>query len=612
MGILSRIKGVFHGGTIEKAATARRRFDAAAVNRLTAGWLAEANAIDNELRSDLDRLRARARDLANNNEYVKKWLKMVVNNIAGPNGFTLQARAEDNGVQDGLANTAIERAFADWARRCDVTGQLTFTDLLHAMCRAVARDGEFILRKITGVAAGNPEGYLLQLIDIDRLDTAYNVAAVTGRNAVVMGIEIDAYRRPVAYHLFTSHPNGNGQRLRERVPASEIIHRFVVERPEQTRGYPWCHAVIKSIHDLGEYNKSAMIAARKGADTLGFFVSPNGEPPPMDGDEDGEPITVSVPGQYDTLPEGYDFRAYESQYPSATYGEFVKAHLRRIATGLGVSYNTLAEDLEGVNYSSIRSGVINERDDWMVQQNWLINTTLTPLFEEWLRWSLMLGAIRLPNGSALPLAKFDKFKAHTWIPRRWQWVDPLKDIEAARLAIQTGVTSPQAVAAQMGNDVDDVLADLARFEQSVTAAGVSAISITQSPTATPTAAPADPAQTKAHRMNDDLMIQAIRAMAERPDPKVELGKMFEGAVLNITRTENIQPPVIENNITVSPTPITNIVEVAPTPVNVEAQFEATVQPAEVTLNLPPRRTDSSVVRNDKGEIVATTTIERDA
>ena len=95
---------------------------------------------------------------------------------------------------------------------------------------------------------------------------------------------------------------------------------------------------------------------RKGADTLGFFVSPNGDPPSMDDTEAGEPISVSVPGMYETLPEGYDFRAYESQYPSATYGEFTKAHLRRIATGLGVSYNTLAEDLEGVNYSSIRSG----------------------------------------------------------------------------------------------------------------------------------------------------------------------------------------------------------------------------------------------------------------
>jgi len=475
MGLLTRIAGIFHGGTVTKAAAARRRFDAAAVSRLTAGWMAEQNSIDNELRSDLDRLRARSRDLANNNDYVRKWLQMTAANIVGPNGFLLQVRVEDRpGVQDGMANTAIESAWAKWGRQCDITERMGFVDLTRAIVKSLARDGEFLLRKVVGKS--NECGYALQLIDIDRLDTGYNVAAAEGRNAVIMGIEVDSYNRPAAYHLLLAHPSNGGSRRRERIPADQIIHRYITDRPEQTRGIPWAHAVIKSLHDLGEYNKSALIAARKGADTLGFFVSPNGEPPAMDDDEAGEPISVSVPGMYETLPEGYDFRAYDSQYPSATYGEFVKAHLRRIATGLGVSYNTLAEDLEGVNYSSIRSGVLTERDQWMTLQSWLIASFLTPLYEEWLRFALLNGAIKLPNGSPLPLAKYDKFAAHTWLGRRWQWVDPLKDIEAARLAVQSGISSPQSIAAQMGMDVDDVLADIARFEQAVSTTNVSLVS----------------------------------------------------------------------------------------------------------------------------------------
>jgi len=492
MGLLSKITGIFHGGTVAKAASQRRRFDAAAINRFTAGWMAETNSIDNELRSDLDRLRARSRDLANNNDYVRKYLQMVVGNIVGPNGFMLQCRVEDAaGVQDGWANTAIEADWRKWGRQCEVTGKMGFVDLSRAMIEGLARDGEILVRKI--ISPVNAWGFALQLIDIDRLDTSYNVAPADGRNAVIMGIEVDSYQRPVKYHIFTAHPQSNGHRTREAVPAVQIIHRFVTRRAGQTRGYPWAHAVIHSLHDLNEYNKSALLAARKGADTLGFFVSPNGEPPPMDSEEGGEPISVSVPGQYETLPEGYDFRAYDSQYPSATYGEFVKAHLRRIATGLGVSYNTLAEDLEGVNYSSIRSGVINERDYWMTLQNWFIESTLVPLFEEWLRYALSAGTIKLPNGSALPLLKYDKFAAHTWQGRRWQWVDPLKDIEAARLAVQSGVSSPQAIAAQMGMDVDDVLADIARFEKSVAAAGVGSVSYVKAG-AVPLAAPEQPAQ----------------------------------------------------------------------------------------------------------------------
>ncbi len=476
MGLLSSIKGVFSGRTVEKAAIARRRFDGAAVDRFTAGWLATMDAIDTELRSDLDRLRTRARDLAKNNPVVKRYLKMVGDNVVGPNGFKLQARVENSpGVQDQLANDAIESAWTDFCRAADVTGQLSLTDLITGAARAAARDGEILLRHVRGVGK---YGYAVQWIDIDRLDTQFNRPAANGLNAIHMGVEIDSYGRPLYFHILTAHPSlAATARQHERVPASDIIHAFVRDFPEQRRGIPWMHAVIKDLHNLNEYDKSALTAARKGADTLGFFVSPDGEPPPMDAEESGEPIAVSVPGSYDTLPEGYDFRPYESQYPSATYGDFVKAHLRRIATGLGVSYNTLAEDLEGVNYSSIRSGTLNERDGWMATQNWFIGAVLEPIYREWLQLALLKGAIVMPNGSPLPLAKLAKFSAHTFQGRRWQWVDPLKDIEASRLAIQTGITSPQVVAAQNGMDVEEVIADIARFEQSVAGSGIQTISI---------------------------------------------------------------------------------------------------------------------------------------
>ena len=137
----------------------------------------------------------------------------------------------------------------------------------------------------------------------------------------------------------------------------------------------------------------------------------------------------------------------------------------------------LANDLEGVSYSSIRSGVLEERDQWMVIQRWFIDSVLEPIFDEWISAALLNGALTMPNGSALPLAKADKFASHQFRGRRWQWVDPLKDIEAARLAIQTGVSSPQRIAAQMGVDVEDIIDELARFEDYVQSANVGSVSI---------------------------------------------------------------------------------------------------------------------------------------
>lgn len=458
--------------------TQQRSFQAAAINRLTAGWLATQNSINQELRGDLDSLRARSRQLAKDNDYARKFFKMVSANVVGPNGFSLQARVQDAPDKpDDLANAAIESAFYDWARRgvCEVSGRMGLADLERAIITAAARDGEYLVRKVRGASAGNKYGFALQLLDVDRIDTSHNVAPAEGRNAVVMGVEVDAFRKPIAYHLFESHPGDGamGGRRRVRVPADEIIHDFVPEMPEQLRGFPWMHAAMLSMHHLGEFEQSAMIAARKGADTLGFFVSPDGSPPPtVDGAENEEPITVSVPGTYDTLPTGYDFKAHDSKYPDQVFAEFTKSFLRRISSGLNVAYNSLANDLEGVSFSSIRSGVLEERDHWMMVQGWFVESFLEPIYSEWLDYALLNRAITQAGGSALPATKGDKFNAHIWQGRRWQWVDPLKDIEASIAAINNGLNSPQNIIASLGMDAEDVLADIARFQKMAKDKGV--------------------------------------------------------------------------------------------------------------------------------------------
>lgn len=485
------------GRKTERSAPAKasRAFSAARVDRLTAGWLTTTNSINNELRSDIDRLRARARDLSKNNDYARKFKKMCAANLVGPAGFRYQARVMNSATQsDELANNSLELAFATWAKKgtCEITGRMSFVDLCRALAGDVAIDGEFITRKIRGKSTGNKYGFALQHLDVDRLNTALNQSPASGRNAIVMGIEIDAYRRPVAYHLYVSHPNdgASGGRETERVPASDIIHGFIVEYPEQVRGAPWMSSAILTLHHLGEFEQSALLAARKGADTLGFFVSPDGTPPPIgdETDDDGNAITVTVPGMYDTLPDGYDFKPYDSRYPDAMLEAFCKNFVRKAASGLNVAYNSLANDLEGVNFSSIRAGVLEERDQWMTLQNWFAETLLDQVFEEWLSLALLNNAILMPNGSPLPAAKREKFAAHSWQGRRWAWVDPLKDIEASLLAIRNGLQSPYTIANQMGLDLDEVMSDLARANVNAENAGLPAYASKTDPQPVPPAA----------------------------------------------------------------------------------------------------------------------------
>lgn len=457
------------------AAPQRRNYAAAQINRLNQGWSTISDSANSDIHRSLDAVRARSRKLANDDEYVKKWLSMVTTNVVGPNGFRMQARVYDKpGTPDTGANDAIETAWARFCKKgvCDVTGRQSMTGLLQLAIKAAARDGEILIQIVRGTSAGNPFGLAFQVLDVDRLDTALNQAAEGRSNAIRMGVEINAYGRPVAYHLKTAHPGevyqtttGYQVSRNIRVLAEDIIHEFICDRPEQVRGMPWAHAAMIRLNNLGGYEEAAVIAARVGASKMGFFTTPDGQAEVVstgtdDGTPDGAMAMDADPGTFQTLPEGVAFTPFDPDYPAAMYADFVKANLRGIASGLGVAYHTLANDLEGVSFSSIRSGTLEERDAWMLIQEWLSTGVLDRMHSEWLRNALAFGQIALANGSTLPLSKMDKFATHTWQARRWEWVDPLKDIEADIAAINAGLKSPQQVATKLGLDYEDLLLEI--------------------------------------------------------------------------------------------------------------------------------------------------------
>ena len=86
----------------------------------------------------------------------------------------------------------------------------------------------------------------------------------------------------------------------------------------------------------------------------------------------------------------------------------------------------------------------------------------------------------------LPAAKYDKFSAIEWKPRRWQWVGPLKDTQANVIAVVNGFKSRQGIISEAGGDIEDVLDEIAVDNQPAESKGVeldadqAAISLNQS------------------------------------------------------------------------------------------------------------------------------------
>jgi len=136
--------------------------------------------------------------------------------------------------------------------------------------------------------------------------------------------------------------------------------------------------------------------------------------------------------------------------------------LRGAASGLNVAYNTLANDLEGVNFSSIRSGVLEEREQWRQLQQWVIEQFCARVYRRWINLAIAHKKVRLPQN------KLEKYHRVTWQPRGWDWVDPLKDAKANADSIAMGVTTRAEVAAAKGRDLRDIFEQLQR-EQNMAA-----------------------------------------------------------------------------------------------------------------------------------------------
>lgn len=442
------------------SAPPRRNFDAAAINRITSSLELESTHIMRVLRDQGKALRARSRQLSINNCYAAKFVTMVVANICGPQPFKLQAKIRSSRNRlDTFANSRIETEWSEWGRpgQCDIGGRMSWNEMQQLIVRTLAIDGECLIRVLEGSDFG-PWGLQLQVLDSDRLDEGKNEEMKNGRQ-IIAGVELDSNGRTLAYHFLKSTPKIWASGLtREyvRIPADQILHLYLPQRAEQVRGVPWMHSAIVKLHQLGAFEEAAIIAARVGASKMGFYQQKGGDQLVPDGskvDAQGNFLQAAEPGEFGVVPDGYEFRDWSPNYPDAQVEPFMKACLRGLASGLGVAYHSLANNLEAVNFSSARAGLLEERDNWMMLQEWLIDHLHVPLYRRWLKMASLTGRLQLQGPES-------KFWDVTFSPKRWTWVDPLKDVKANVEAIKWGLKSRTQVVNETGGDLEDIFAQL--------------------------------------------------------------------------------------------------------------------------------------------------------
>ena len=336
---------------------------------------------------------------------------------------------------------------------CTPNGKLSFLDCQKLFIESLARDGEVLIRHIK--SSNSEFGYQIQFLEADHLDEQLNSTAKNG-NQIKMGVELNGFGKPVAYHLFRKHPYDNqynADKRHIRVDASEIIHAYLPNRAEQTRGVSFIAPVMANMKQYSAYMEAEIVSARISASKMGFYITPSGteyvgDLPP---EEEFAPVQNASAGTFEQLPSGFDFKAFDPQHPTTAFDSFTKTVMRSVASGLNISYHALTNDLTSVNYSSIRQGALEDRSMFQMYQQFAIDHFIEPVFRNWLEMAISKGSINLP------IAKYDKFaNSVNYIPRSFSWIDPLKEMQSHILGLQNGTVTYADISSAYGRDPEEL------------------------------------------------------------------------------------------------------------------------------------------------------------
>lgn len=457
MGLRTRL---FRAMGFEPMRPRARAYQGARVSRLTSDWVTSGTSADSEIKSSFKSLRNRARQLCRDNDYARQALRSIQNNVIGHGiKHQSQVRMQRGGRLDDAINARIHEEWERWThkRYCDASGLLGFHDMERLLVRSLAESGEVFVRMIRQPFGGSRVPFALQVLEADYLIDD-DIPQARDGNTVRMGIEVDSYLRPQAYHFYANHPGDtyagnprtNGRRL--RVPADEVIHLFIPERPSQTRGVTWFASALMRLHMLQGYEEAEVVRARASSALMGFISSPEGE---LVADEvyEGDRVSEFTPGVFKYLAPGESVSVPDLNAPDGQLEPFTRSMLRAVAAGIGVSFESVSKNFSESNYSSSRLSLLEERDTYRVLQRYMVENFHQQVFDAWLDMAVLSGALSLPGYEMNP----ERYRASRWIPRSWEWVDPQKEVTAYKDAVRCGFKTLGQVIAEQGGDFDEFL-----------------------------------------------------------------------------------------------------------------------------------------------------------
>lgn len=452
-----------------KAAPVVRAFDAGKSQRRLKSVPTSQASINSQIRRYGKTVLARSRYLAANNSYAAQSKKTFVSALVGcgikPSPLTSDPNLKKN----------LQQAWRDWTDEADADGLTDFYGLQSTIASEMFEAGECFVR----LRPRRPEDGLsvplqLQLLPSEMLPLDKNEDLGNGRR-IECGIETNAIGKRVAYHFLRQHPNNdlnpivNSGDQYSIVPAEQVLHLFdSTGSAGQLRGLPHTLSAIVKLAILDCYD-DAELERKRTAALFGAFVErpliddgshPLGAAGTLTGKEStesGDTSSLSFglePGATVELQPGEKISFSEPADVGGSYEMFQYRTLLAVAAGFGVPYAAMTGDLRQTSYGSIRAGLVEfRRRVEAMQHSVMVFQFCRPIWQRWIADAVLAGAVGI--APALFQQRKAELQRVKWMPPKWEWIDPLKDLQAEKLAVDNGFKARSDVQEANGYDPDE-------------------------------------------------------------------------------------------------------------------------------------------------------------
>jgi lambda family phage portal protein len=438
-------------------------FDAGGSGRRLRSIPTTTTAINTLIRQYGGNIVRRSRYLAANNPYASSAKETYIAAMVGcgikPSWMNI----------DKALKKEIQRVFKRWTDESDADGQTDYYGQQALIAGELFEAGECFVRvRERRLSDGFVVPFQLQLLPTEMLPTDHN-EVLAGGSRIEMGIEFNPIGQRVAYHFLRHHPGEQSPKdftkgMRVRVPAEQIFHIYRPMRVGQIRGLPHTLAGIVALAMYDLYEDAELERKRIAALFAAFVTRPKQE------DAEDHPLrqTISTtdatndvsdfalePGVVVDLHEGQDIKFAEPADVGANFESFTYRALLRAAAGFSVPYADMSGDLRATSYGSQRAGMISFKRKIEPQQHSVFGFQLCRrVVRLFMDTAVLVGGIKGLTAaaySANPAAYLDV----KHITPKWDWIDPLKDQQAAKLGVDSGFHARSDVIESQGEDPED-------------------------------------------------------------------------------------------------------------------------------------------------------------